>query len=576
MFEIKGLPGAGGCAAGQAVICQTATPRCERLPVDDLRAELALLSEARQRYSNALRVLSENARSGQGEESAAIFAAYWEIVQDDVFFGGVAELIRAERVCACWALEQKRTETEALFSALDDPYLSARMADINNVCTELTAELQGCTCADPFAGAEGDRLIVFAGDLSPADTVRMDPKRLAGIVTERGGITSHTVILAKALGIPAVVGVGPLPACLRAGEEVLLNGSAGTVLLDADAEARTAFLANQAEADRRQRRFDACLTAPAVTLDGRRVRVNVNSGDRESIRTFDSTHCDGVGLFRTEFLYMEQSDYPDEELQFSTYRHMAQSMAGKELIIRTLDIGGDKQLSYMDLPREENPFLGYRAIRLCLDRTEVFKTQLRAILRAGIYGNVKIMFPMIVNLEELLRAKVLLSQAMDELDARGLPYRRDMPVGIMIETPAAVLLADRLAGEVSFFSIGSNDLLQYLTATDRQNERVQYLYDPCNISFLRAVRMTCDAAHARGVEVGICGETASEPRLVPLWAAMGIDELSVAPALVGRTRYILSRCSATALRPTLEDLLSGGSIAAVKARLDALLADMGV
>ena len=255
---------------------------------------------------------------------------------------------------------------------------------------------------------------------------------------------------------------------------------------------------------------------------------------------------------------------------------MAVRTAGKELIIRTLDIGGDKQLDYMNLPKEANPFLGYRAIRLCLDRTEIFRTQLRAILRSSAFGNVKIMFPMIVNLEELLRAKELLEEAKAQLDERGEAYNRDVPVGIMVETPAAVLLSDQLARHCDFFSVGSNDLIQYTTATDRQNERVQNLYDCCNISFLRAVRMACTGAHTAGIPIGICGETASEPRLIPLWTAMGIDELSVAPGLVGRTKYIFSRLSKTELQPVLENALSCGRIGEVKTMLDNILGEIGL
>lgn len=576
MTEIKGLPGAPGCAAGNAVIFWGKALSYERVDVSDPAAESAALQEARERYDEYLGVLAAQAGAVHGDEGWSILEVYREIVRDDVFFGGVAELIDAERVCASWAIERKRSETEALFCAVDDEYLKARMTDINNVCAELTAELQGVSAADLFAGAEGDCLVVFAPDLSPADTVRLDRTRLGGIVTERGGVTSHTVILAKALGIPAVVGAGDLLDSVRPGGEVLLDGAAGSVLLDAGEAERAAFLKRKEYADRQKTLFSVCEDKRAVTLDGAVVRVNVNSGDRDSIEGFDPARCDGVGLFRTEFLYMGQSDYPSEEYQFRVYRDMARRAAGKELIIRTLDIGGDKQLDYMSLPREPNPFLGWRAIRLCLGRPDVFKVQLRAILRAAFFGDVKIMFPMVVNLEELLRAKALLEEAKAELAARGVPYRADIPVGIMVETPAAVFLADQLARHVSFFSIGSNDLIQYTTATDRQNERVQYLYDSCNISFLRAVKLTCDSARAGGVTVGICGETASEPRLIPLWVAIGVDELSVAPALVGRTKYVVGRCSRAALQPLMHEVLSTGSVELVSERLGAVQRSMGL
>lgn len=576
MIEIKGLPGANGCVAGIAVVFETRAISTERIAITDSQAEVAALEAARQRYAASLVTLAAHAKAEHGDEGSAIFEAYEEIVGDDFFFDGVKELIEKESVCSGWAIDQKRAETEAMFLAVDDDYLKGRAADINNVCSELTAEIQGIVTGDPFAGVGGEQLVIFAEDLTPADTVRMDRTRLAGMVTERGGVTSHTVILAKALGIPAIVGAGNMLSKVKTGDSVLVDGAAGSAILGADEAAQAAFVKQKAAADQQKLLFDACKGKSAHSKDGHLTRVNVNSGDKESIEGFNSETCDGVGLFRTEFLYMGQTDYPSEDFQYEAYKDMAVKTAGKELIIRTLDIGGDKQLDYMDMPAEFNPFLGYRAIRLCLDRPEVFKTQLRAILRAAVHGNVKIMFPMIVNLEELLRSKELLEEAKGELKAQGAQFKADVPVGIMIETPAAVLLADQLAKHVSFFSVGSNDLIQYTTATDRQNERVQYLYDCCNISVLRAIKMTCDAAHANGVEIGICGETASEPQLIPLWVAMGIDELSVAPALVGRTKYIVSQLSKAEQQATLERVLATGSIDEVKAVLSAVQKSIGL
>ena len=576
MVQIKGLPGAPGCVAGTAVVFAGRTLSLERRSVADPQAEIDAMEAARKRYEKTLADLAADSAGSGAAEQAAIFDAYREILQDDVFFGAVSERIAGESVCASFAIERSRAETEALFSGMDDEYLKARATDINNVCQELMAEIQGVTAGDPFAGVAGRELVIFAEDLTPADTVRLDRSRLAGMVTERGGVTSHTVILAKALGIPAVVGAGSVLNQVRTGDSVLVDGAAGTAAIGADEATIQAFLGKKEKADRQKALFDDSRKLPARSRDGVDLRVNINSGDSETIRTFDVDSCDGVGLFRTEFLYMGQTDYPSEDFQFKAYRDMAVRTAGKELIIRTLDIGGDKQLDYMDLPKESNPFLGYRAIRLCLDRTEIFLTQLRAILRASAFGAVKIMFPMIVNLEELLRAKELLEEAKTQLDARGAAYNRDVPVGIMVETPAAVLLADRLALHCDFFSVGSNDLIQYTTATDRQNERVQNLYDCCNISFLRAVRMACTGAHTAGIPIGICGETASEPRLIPLWAAMGIDELSVAPALVGRTKYIFSRLSKTELQPVLENALACGGIEEVKTMLDHILGEIGL
>lgn len=576
MMQIKGLAGAAGCVAGHAAVFRPSELCLERRAVSDSQVEIDAMEAARARYNETLRRLAGEARAAQGEEGAAIFEAYQVIAEDDYLFDQVKELIRAESVCASWAIEQKRAETEAMFLGVDDPYLQARAADINNVCKEITGELQGVDTGDPFAGLRGEDLIVFAEDLTPADTVRMDRARLKGMVSEKGGVTSHTVILAKALGIPAIVGVGPILDQVVSGQEVLVDGRLGNVVVCPDEEAKAAFRIREEEDGRRRLLFDACKASPARTKDGISVRVNINSGDTESINTFDAGACDGIGLFRTEFLYMGQNGYPSEDFQFNAYRSMAEKNQGRELIIRTLDIGGDKQLDYMDLPQESNPFLGYRAIRLCLDREEVFLTQLRAILRASAFGEVKIMFPMIVNLEELLRAKELLAKAMEELDRRGEAYHKNIPVGIMVETPAAVLLSDVLARHVDFFSIGSNDLIQYTTASDRMNEKVQYLYDSCNLSVLRSIKLVCDNARAQGVDVGICGETASEPRLIPLWCAMGVNELSVAPALVGRTKYIINQISEADMAQEMEAILSQGSIPSAQEQLDKILQELGL
>lgn len=565
-MRITGFAGSPGCEVGVAVNYQPKEINLEKVVIADPEAEVKAMNDARERYYNTLSELAAAA----GDEGA-IFEAYQEILQDDYFFDEVHSIVDSEKVCAAYAIEVKRAETAAMFQALDDEYLQQRADDISNVCFELIAEMQGISNKDPFAGVEGDSLIIFAEDLTPADTVRMDRSRLRGMVTEKGGVTSHTVILAKAMGIPAIVGTGEMLSSVKTGVTVLIDGAAGVCDVDPSEEEAAEFRSKKEKADRLKAIYEECRSKAAVSKDGKVTRVNVNSGDRDSIESFNKELCDGVGLFRTEFVYMGQTDYPSEDVQFEAYKELAEKAGEKELIIRTLDIGGDKQLDYMDIPQEANPFLGYRAIRLCLDRTDVFKTQLRAILRAGACGNVKVMFPMIVNMEELLQAKALLEECKAELRERGAAFREDMPVGIMIETPAAVLLSDQLAKEVQFFSVGSNDLIGYTTASDRQNEKVQYIYNECNISFIRAVKMACDNAHAAGAEIGICGETASEPRLIPLWLAMGIDELSVAPGLVGRTKYLLGQLDRNEMQGVLSEVLSMSKIADVRAKMDEVL-----
>jgi len=402
----------------------------------------------------------------------------------------------------------------------------------------------------------------------------MDKSSLRGFITEKGGATSHTVILAKALGIPAIVGAKDALASVSDGDLILIDGFSGTATVNPDEKSLSDF---KVVSDKyREERAIYALEGKkrASTVDGHFIDVNANTGDVDSIRTLDWDICDGIGLLRTEFLYMDLDDYPDEETQYKIYSDLAAKAGGKEVIIRTLDIGGDKQLDYMNLPVEENPFLGYRAIRICLDRPEVFHTQLRAILRASAHGNVKIMFPMIVSLEELLDAKTCVEKAKDTLRQENVEFNEDIPVGIMIETPAAVMISDILAEESDFFSIGSNDLIQYTTATDRMNEKVQNLYDSCNPAVLRAIRMVAECANAASIPWGICGEVASEDRLIPIWATLGVSELSVTPSLVGRVKHLVRLVDRKKLHPEMERILNIGQIDQIKKELETILTDL--
>lgn len=568
MNILQGLPGASGYAFGTAVLVESTTPTIDRREIKDAAAEVDRMQKGKERYFQQLEELKEQAVKEVGESGAEIFSAYQEILTDEVFFAEIIGRIEKEKVNAEYAIEQERAATASLFEGMDDVYLRERAQDITNVCMELIAEIQGVKKQVQLNAAAGTALIVVAEDLTPADTIKMDKSVLAGMITETGGVTSHTVILAKTLGIPAITGLKDARKHIAAGASLLVDGERSTVTIDPDAASVADFQEKSQAEQAKKAVFAAKKGEPAITLDGKEIKVNINSGDEDSMATFSADSCDGIGLFRTEFLYMSRTSYPTEEEQFAVYREMAEKNQGRELIIRTLDIGGDKQIAYMDLPKESNPFLGYRAIRLCLDRTEVFKTQLRAILRAGVYGEVKIMFPMIVNVEELRAAKAILAEAKKELAAEGVSFKDNIPVGIMIETPAAVMISDRLAEESDFFSIGSNDLVQYTTACDRMNERIQGLYDNCNISVLRSMRMVCENGKKQGIMVGICGEAASETRLIPLWAAMGVEELSVVPSQVGKVKYMLSRLSVADLQRDMESILAQSSIEEVKKALD--------
>lgn len=572
MIKIQGMPGSPGHGMGRVVRYRNQEISVCRQLVEEPEAEIAHLELARRQCSASLEHLL-NRKQTNGETVAAnILDAYLEILHDDAFFSQVANVVRQESVCAPWAIEQAMIQVEAAFSALDDPYLRERLTDINYVCSVLMSQLlSGKTETVSDWGQLPSDAVIFASDFSPVDTMRFDHRCLKAIVTERGGETSHTVILAKSLGIPAIVAAGPFPEALRDGQQVLVNANRGVAIVEPAPQMLRDFLGLMEQDFRWQERFAQHRLFPAVTQDGHSVQVCVNVGGQDSLAVLEPQECDGVGLFRTEFLYMDKSDYPTEEEQFQVYRQMAQQLGEKELVIRTLDIGGDKQLNYMQLPVEANPFLGLRAIRLCLERKEMFKTQLRAILRAAVYGNVKILFPMIVTLEELREAKALLLEAQTELEQQGLPHRSDIPVGVMIETPAAVLIADQLARHVSFFSIGSNDLIQYITTADRLNERVHYLYDVCNISVLRSLKMVCDCAASAGISICICGEAAATPNLVPLWCVLGISKLSVAPPLIGQTKYLISQFDISQIRHQILDLFRCDSATEVHTALNAIL-----
>ena len=567
MKEFVGLPGAGGRDLAPAITFQIEKVTLEKKTVEDSENEVQRFKKVQQEYAADLEGLYYETLDKKGEATANIFKAYKTIALDDFFFKKPIQAVREERIAIDYAIDREKEKVSAKFAAMTDPYMRERASDIGNVCDEIIRRLNGVKSAEDQIRAIQEPFILVADDLSPENTVRIDKSFLRGFITEKGGVTSHVVILAKTIGIPAVVGATGVMKAVRDGGMVYIDGDKGCAILNPDESFVQAFREEKTQLDELKKRYTDMANAPAVTKNGRRVSVCVNMGDAESRKKFRVEQCDGIGLFRTEFLFMNQRDYPDEEVQFQAYRDIVEAAQGKEVIIRTLDIGGDKQLDYMNFPKESNPFLGYRAIRLCLDRKDVFLTQLRAILRASVFGNVKIMFPMIVTSEELHQANEMVEKAKSELRAENIAFNNDIPVGIMIETPAAVLISDKLAQVAAFFSIGTNDLIQYTTATDRMNEKVQYLYDSCNLSVLYSIELVIRNAHKAGISVGMCGEAASDERLTPLFLAMGLDEFSVVPTQVGKIKYNIQRCDTDKLSGFVARVLDSGSIAEVKALL---------
>lgn len=568
---MKIINGAGsncGYCVGHAIIKKSAFEPPARTCIQEPEQEFARFKAAQKICIEQMEKLAAEAEKNIGSESGEIFRAYGSIIEDDDFFDSAFKRLPVERCCIEYLIWDECCKIVDEMKLIDDDYLRERADDISNACKELISQLKG-TDNRGHVLAFDDGIIV-AEDLTPAETVKMDFSQIKGLVTAQGSLTSHTMILAKAIGIPAVVGVGPVFQSISSSDLLAVDSISGTVTISPDEQAAKGTLEKQKEYQALCDIYNRACIEDAVTLDGYRVKVNINSGDGDSEKSFCAEKCDGVGLFRTEFLYMSKSSYPTEDEQFESYRDIAVKASGKEVIIRTLDIGGDKQADYMGIPHECNPFLGYRAIRLCLDRREVFNTQLRAILRASVYGNIKIMFPMIVTAEELREAKNRVEQAKASLKVEGIAYNDNIEVGIMVETPAAALLSDQLAHEADFFSIGSNDLIQYITATDRMNPNVRYLYDSCNISVLRAIKLTADNARLAGIPWGICGDVAGDERLIPLWVAMGVDELSVVPSLVGKVKHIIRRLNKAKIEAQLDRLLALGSIAELKLHLDEL------
>ena len=568
MFNITGSCGSEGFTSGYAVVKKNPVPTVEKYTVADPEAEILRFRVAQARYDGELSRLCQ--APGLHKAEVEILQAYRVILHDEVFFAQALQLIQEDRLNAEYAILKTQQATEAVFKKLDDAYLQERLTDIQNVCTAFIRTLQ--QVEEDFAEriARTDDAIIVAEDLTPEETIKLDKKKLRGFILERGGVTSHVVILARLLGIPAVIGVRDATSLIQPGSHLLMNAEAGKIYVSPDERTLGTFAGQMQAAQKLKNERDTDAKKIALTRDGICVPVLVNAGSMESITAFDPLCCDGIGLLRTEFLYMGRDGYPDEEAQFQAYKLAAEVTAGKLLIIRTLDIGSDKQLQYMQLPPEDNPALGYRAIRVCLDRNEMFQAQLKAILRASVYGKVKIMFPMITTLEELWQAKAQLEAAKADLDAANICYNPGLEVGIMIETPAAVMLSDRLARECDFFSVGSNDLIQYTMAADRTNIKVNYLYNECNVSVLRMIHLVAQNAGNAQIPWGICGEVAANELLIPLWLAWSVSELSVSPSRIGQVKQIIHGCSVEALRQQADDVLSCATSAEVKERLAGL------
>ncbi|MBQ1492915.1 MAG: phosphoenolpyruvate--protein phosphotransferase [Blautia sp.] len=501
--------------------------------VDDPEAEFSRFESAVETAVEQLYGLKEKAEKEVGEENAQIFEVHAMMLQDDDFTESVEEFIKTHKRNAEYAVHQTGENLAEMFASMDDEYMKARSADMRDISSRVVNILSG---ADLSSADSDEPFILVAEDLAPSETVQLDKSKLLGFVTRLGSTNSHTAILARTMVIPALIGVEINPDW--DGHLAIIDGYNACIYIDPSDDIYASLKAKQDEDLRQRALLQDLKKKPNVTLDGTEIKVYCNIGNASDVGLVLQNDAQGIGLFRSEFIYLNSKDYPTEEEQFKIYRQVAENMAGKKVIIRTLDIGADKQADYFKLDKEENPALGFRAIRICLTRKDIFKTQLRAILRASAYGTISIMFPMIISLRELREAKKILAECKQELINEGVTLG-EVEIGIMIETPAAVLCADDLAEEVQFFSIGTNDLTQYTLAIDRQNPKLDPFYNAHHPAVLRSIQMTIDAGHRHGCWVGICGELGADQALTEIFLRMGIDELSVAPGAVLPLRKII-------------------------------------
>lgn len=522
-----------GIAIGKLFFYQKGEQSVKREKIQDTAAELRRYEAAREEAIAQLNVLYEKAVKEVGEVNAAVFEVHAMMLEDDDYVDSIVNIIETQQVNAEFAVATTGDNFAAMFAEMDDDYFKARAVDVKDISERLVNVLSGRNDGGDL-GAEP--VIVVADDLAPSETVQMDKEKLLAFVTRYGSSNSHTAILARTMNIPALIGVEIQEDWN--GKLAVVDGYEGKLYIEPEEEVLTKMQQKQREDLEARELLEQLRGKEDVTLDGKKIRLYANIGSVKDVAGVLANDAAGIGLFRSEFLYLEADDYPDEEAQFQAYKTVAENMAGKKVIVRTLDIGADKQVDYFHMEEEENPAMGYRAIRICLDRPEIFKTQLRALLRASAYGNIAIMYPMIISVDEVRQIKAIVEEIKQELDAKEIRYG-EVEQGIMIETPAAVMISDLLAQEVDFFSIGTNDLTQYTLAIDRQNMKLDNIYDAHHPAVLRMIQTTIDNGHQHGCWVGICGELGADMTLTETFLKMGIDELSVSPSFVLPIRKLI-------------------------------------
>ena len=532
---LKGKSVYKGVAFGKISVLKKDDYVVKRVKIEDTQAELQRVEEAVEASKQQLQKLYEKALKEVGEASAAIFEVHQMMLEDEDYKESIENIISTQQVNAEYAVASTGDNFSQMFASMDDDYMRARAADIKDISNRLVKNLSGQS-ADVMDLDEP--VIVVADDLSPSETVQMDKEKILAFVTVHGSANSHTAILARMMNIPALIGVDMDLEALHIGTEAAVDGFHGEFFVDPSEEVKERIQRKIEEEKEKQELLQQLRGKENVTKGGRHINLYANIGSVADMGYVLENDAGGIGLFRSEFLYIGRNELPDEEEQFQAYKQAVQNMAGKKVIIRTLDIGADKQADYLNIEKEENPALGYRAIRICLAQPEIFKTQLRALFRASAYGNLSIMYPMITSTEEVAQIQAIVQEVKEELKTDGIPYN-DVEEGIMIETPAAVMISDELAKMVDFFSIGTNDLTQYTLAIDRQNEKLDRFYNPHHKAILKMIQMVVDSAHQEGKWAGICGELGADPELTETFVRMGVDELSVAPSMILKLRKII-------------------------------------
>ncbi|MBQ1769718.1 MAG: phosphoenolpyruvate--protein phosphotransferase [Turicibacter sp.] len=558
IVNIKGIAASNGIAIAKAFKLIEPQLTVVKSTISDVEAEINLYKEALVKTTEELQKIKVKAAQNLSEEEAAVFDAHINMANDPELLSQTTDKIKSENVNASYAFDEVSNMFIMMFESMDNEYFRERAADIKDIKKRILAHLLGVKVNDPSTIDE--QVVIIAEDLTPSDTAQLDRNFVKGFATNIGGRTSHSAIMARSLEIPAVVGTKTVLEDVKDGDMIILDGLEGNVIVNPSAEQLAHYEEVATSYEAQKAEWAKLKNEKTVSKDGQHVELAANIGTPKDVEGVLANGGEAVGLYRTEFLYMGRDNFPTEEEQFEAYKAVLEAMGDKPVVVRTLDIGGDKELPYLHLPKEMNPFLGYRAIRLCLDDTDLFRTQLRALLRASAYGKLRIMFPMIATLNEFRSAKALLLEEKAKLVAEGVTVSEEIEVGMMVEIPSAAVLADQFAKEVDFFSIGTNDLIQYTMAADRMNEKVSYLYQPYNPSILRLVKMVIDAAHKEGKWTGMCGEMAGDQTAIPLLLGLGLDEFSMSATSILPARSLISKLSKAEMQELAAEALNKSTV----------------